>query len=952
VVTAGSPGALVASPDTVTFGDIPVGQTASTSISLLNATSATVQIAQLNLSGQAFAISGQTNLPAKIAPGKAYNLNVRFNPADAGTATGNLIVTSGVSTSSKVVVGLNGTGITNTPASPALSGLSCVSVSMTGSGTTACTVTLSSGAASGGMSVSLSSSNPAAVAVPATVMVPANATTAGFTATVSWVGSGQLVNLKATSGKVSKSFAIWLNAAVPALSIDTTNVAFGNVVVNTSATQSVSLISIGTEPVTIKSAELAGAGFSLSGATFPATLNPGQTATLRVGFNPATTGVATGQVTVTSNSSTHSTAVISLSGTGITNTPAAPALSGLSCLNVSMTGSGTTACTVTLSSAAASGGMSVSLSSSNPAAVAAPTTVMVLANATTAGFTAAVSWVGSGQLVNLKATSGKVSKSFAIWLNAALPRLTISQTSLVFGSVVVNTAETQTVTLSSTGKAPLTINSAKLTGKEFQIAGPAFPLTLNPGQIVTLQIRFVPTAPGAASDRLTVTSNSSVNAAAVILLSGKGTAPNSFTYEGAPLVSVLNAANPSVPVSRDFFGQTILNLIRRWSGPATAFPSFPVSTLRLWDVVYWQMLETSGPQPSWTRMDQTLALAQQNGVTDFIFTLGRVPQWASTNSADPCTGGGDEPGSCDPPQINALDDFATNLVQRYCGKIKYYETWNEPNNTGYWNGTKAQLLTVAQHLYKIAKDPANCGCTNGACSPNGGANPNQVLMPSVSRLSEYNLDWLNSYLAEAGPEYQYADIASFHGYGATNPEEVADQVQQFRRTVAAFGMANLPLWNTEASWGDESSEVGQDQASWLMRYHVVQATIGVSRFVWYAYDNCNWGTLWSVSPCGNSQATHGLTAPGGAYAVIETWLTGANLSGCNQYKDGLWACELTRPGGYDAWMIWSATGTSISVPASDYIRLNVYRDWHNDVNLLPTSLVVDQMPVLLENHDL
>jgi hypothetical protein len=350
-------------------------------------------------------------------------------------------------------------------------------------------------------------------------------------------------------------------------------------------------------------------------------------------------------------------------------------------------------------------------------------------------------------------------------------------------------------------------------------------------------------------------------------------------------------------------------------------------------------------------MDQTLALAQQNGVTDFIFTFGRVPQWASTNPTDPCTGG-DEPESCDPPQLNALDDFATSFVQRYCGKIRYYETWNEPNNTFFWNGTNAQLLTVAQHVYQIAKNPANCGCTNGACSPNGGDNPNQVLMPSVSNLKQYDLNWLNSYLSEAGPEYPYADIASFHGYGATNPEDIADQVQQFRQTIASHGLGNLPLWNTEASWGDETSEVGQDQASWLMRYHMVQATIGVSRFVWYAYDNCDWGTLWSVSPCGNSQANHGLTPPGVAYAVIEKWLTGANLSGCNQYKDGLWACELTRPGGYDAWMLWSSTGTSISIPASDYSGLTVYRDWQDNVSSLSTNLVVDQMPVLLENHDL
>ena len=64
----------------------------------------------------------------------------------------------------------------------------------------------------------LTSSN-AAVTVPATVVVPANASSAGFTATVSSVTTAQAVTLTASAGSVSKSFALQLNAAVPTLTI-------------------------------------------------------------------------------------------------------------------------------------------------------------------------------------------------------------------------------------------------------------------------------------------------------------------------------------------------------------------------------------------------------------------------------------------------------------------------------------------------------------------------------------------------------------------------------------------------------------------------------------------------------------------------------------------------------------------------------------------------------------
>jgi hypothetical protein len=109
-----------------------------------------------------------------------------------------------------------------------------------------------------------------------------------------------------------------LNAAIPTLSINATTIAFGTVAVSTTVTQSVTLSSTGTAPVTISATAVTGSGFTVSGLTLPVTLSQGQTATLNVEFDPAAAGAATGQVTVTSNSSTGATAVIGLSGTGET----------------------------------------------------------------------------------------------------------------------------------------------------------------------------------------------------------------------------------------------------------------------------------------------------------------------------------------------------------------------------------------------------------------------------------------------------------------------------------------------------------------------------------------------------------------------------------------------------------------------------------------------------------
>jgi len=93
----------------------------------------------------------------------------------------------------------------------------------------------------------------------------------------------------------------------------------------------------------------------------------------------------------------------------------------------------------------------------------------------------------------------------------------------------------------------------------------------------------------------------------------------------------------------------------------------------------------------------------------------------------------------------------------------------------------------------------------------------------------------------------------------------------------------------------------------------------------------------------------GIRLPGEAYANVEGWLTGATLTHCDRYKDGLWTCELQRTGGYEGWILWSSTGANVSVPIPSNLKLKQYRDWRDNIAPLPTEISVDQMPVLVEN---
>jgi hypothetical protein len=116
-------------------------------------------------------------------------------------------------------------------------------------------------------------------------------------------------------------------------------------------------------------------------------------------------------------------------------------LSGLSCTSASLTGSGTDSCTITLTAAAPSGGLSATLSSSS-ANVTVPATVTVPENATSTVFTATVSPVANAQSVTLTASAGSVSETFTLQVNATTPTLTVatSGSPSTYGGAVTFTA--------------------------------------------------------------------------------------------------------------------------------------------------------------------------------------------------------------------------------------------------------------------------------------------------------------------------------------------------------------------------------------------------------------------------------------------------------------------------------------------------------------------------------
>src|ERR1035441_2481838 len=111
VVNTLGAGGVIASPSVFSFGTVPAGQAATTKISVSNPNSASINITQLSIVGQPFALVGTNNLPIPIPAKGSYDLNVAFNPTGVGAATGELTIVTDLPNNPQITIPLSGSGM-------------------------------------------------------------------------------------------------------------------------------------------------------------------------------------------------------------------------------------------------------------------------------------------------------------------------------------------------------------------------------------------------------------------------------------------------------------------------------------------------------------------------------------------------------------------------------------------------------------------------------------------------------------------------------------------------------------------------------------------------------------------------------------------------------------------------------------------------------------------------
>lgn len=120
-------------------------------------------------------------------------------------------------------------------------------------------------------------------------------------------------------------------------------------------------------------------------------------------------------------------------------------------------------------------------------------------------------------------------------------KLVVSTQTLNFGSVTVGQTANATVSVGNPGSAPVSITQIQLQGSAFALTGPNnVPISVAGGASYNMSLSFHPTAAGAATGALVLTSNVSSDAQVTIALSGSGESI------AAPALSGLSCGSASI----------------------------------------------------------------------------------------------------------------------------------------------------------------------------------------------------------------------------------------------------------------------------------------------------------------------------------------------------------------------------------------------------------------------
>jgi len=200
---------------------------------------------------------------------------------------------------------------------------------------------------------------------------------------------------------------------------------------------------------------------------------------------------------------------------------------------------------------------------------------------------------------------------------------------------------------------------------------------------------------------------------------------------------------------------------------------------------------------AWAKYDNIVDLAEQYGI-QIQARLDNPPKWSNSKV------GGFGP----PDDYQDFVNYAVAVAERYQGRIRYYQVWNEPNGNGEWGSNQPvnpeQYTDLLCRTYTALKavDP-DIVVISGPLSP--------TVSLTDSNLNDF-IFLQRMYDAGAGACF---DVMAAQGYGffsGPTDRRLRPQTLTFARSLyirdlmVANGDAHKSIWISEAAWNAQPED--------------------------------------------------------------------------------------------------------------------------------------------------
>lgn len=205
---------------------------------------------------------------------------------------------------------------------------------------------------------------------------------------------------------------------------------------------------------------------------------------------------------------------------------------------------------------------------------------------------------------------------------------------------------------------------------------------------------------------------------------------------------------------------------------------------------------------AWAKYDNIVEIAEKYGM-QLIVRLDAPPGWAQ-----------DPPGGFAPPaNFDDFADYVVAVVERYQGRVRFYQIWNEPNNYPEWGEQPVDpesftrlLCMTYERIKQVDEDAVVIApALTPTISLNAGPGPGSGLNEFIFLQRMYD--------AGAGDCF---DVMSAQGYGlfsGPSDHRLRPRVVNFARPLyirdimIVNGDASKPIWISEMNWNAVPDEI-------------------------------------------------------------------------------------------------------------------------------------------------